>query len=91
MDKGKKREEQENAVGPESGRLEQVIRYSLLTLTGIADRIKELDPSQEKNLESLQQRPNNLLDPAYTRPWWTIFAGGLRAIFRVQIVWRQTE
>ncbi len=65
--------------------LREAIRFSLLAITGVSDKIAELKPVRETETPREKHSPNNLLDPNYSRPWWPVMAGlgGLYLGYRV--------
>ena len=69
-------------------KLAEAVRVSLTTLIGIAEKIKEVEPLRVKR--EPETRPNNILDPDYQRPWWTVLAG-LSAGYLAYMLLRQQK
>lgn len=68
-------------------RLREALRFSLLTLTSLTDKIKELAPlkNEQPTVTNVdEQTGQNLLDQSYSRPWWpALFAfGSLYVLYR---------
>lgn len=64
-------------------KISEAVRFSLSTLLGITDKIKEVDPQRQTC--NPKAAAKNILDPDYQRPWWSLFAGlaGGYAVYRL--------
>lgn len=69
--------------GPNPEQLAEVLRFSLGTLIGVAEKIKKVDALRES--KETEVRPANLLNEDFSRPWWSVILGlgGLYLGYRI--------
>ncbi len=65
--------ENEKKAMPDPVQVSEGLRFSLGTLLGIADKIKEVEPMRQAKPTAAV--PDNILAPEYRRPWWSVLAG----------------
>jgi len=59
--------------GPDPKKLADALRFSLGMLLGVTDQIRQVEQLREP--EPCEAKASNLLDPSFSRPWWTLLLG----------------